>query len=190
LRHCQWHQLAILRHLFQIRNNIVSVGKFNGKCGHQAGFSLLEVLITGAIMSSGLAGLAALLFTSVSGTAQSAHQTTASMLADGMVAMQEISPSVRQVFLQSPPATITNCDQHNFCSASQFSQANLSIWQQQVENRLPRGRGVVCLDGSPFDGNVDHPECDGDNLMVVKVFWLAGVTPEASTGRLVKVVGR
>jgi type IV pilus assembly protein PilV len=158
--------------------------------GFQGGFSLLEVLITGAIMSSGLAGLAALLFTSVSGTSQSVQKTTASMLADSMVSMQEISPSTRQVFLQSPPLTITNCDEHNYCSAVQFSQANLSTWQQEVENRLPLGRGVVCLDGSPFDGNADNPECDGGTLMVVKIFWQPGANPKGSDGRLVKIAGR
>ncbi len=155
----------------------------------QKGFSLLEVLISGAIMSTGLAGLAALLLSSVSGTAQAGHRTAATMLATGMVSQIQITPAAEQTFLHSPPLVIGPCDATHACTAQQFSAFNLKSWQLEVALRLPGGRGVVCMDGSPFDGSDENMECDGGDLLVVKVFWHAGAHQESSSARVVKIVG-
>jgi len=155
----------------------------------QKGFSLLEVLISGAIMSTGLAGLAALLLSSVSGTAQAGHRTVATMLAAGLVSQIRITPAAEQTFLQSPPLVIVPCDATHACSAQQFSAFNLKTWQLEVALRLPGGLGVVCMDGSPFDGSADNVDCDGGDLLVVKVFWRAGAHQESSSARVVKVAG-
>ncbi len=168
----------------------MSSGKYGRSSRFERGFSLLEVLISGAIMSSGLAGLAALLFTSVSGTAQSGYQTTTSMLADSMLAMSEISPASRQVFLRALPASVSSCDEHSLCSARQFSESNLKSWHFQVASRLPMGQGVVCIDSSPFDGTGDHPACDGGDLLVVKVFWQADIKLMPASARVVKIARR
>ncbi len=161
--------------------------KFGRISRSQRGFSLLEVLVAGAIMSSGLAGLAALLLSSVSGTAQSGYRTTATMLADSMVSMQEISPAARDTFLRTPPIVIASCDENSSCSTFQFAESNLKIWQLQVAKRLPHGQGLVCMDSSPFDGVIDHPECDGGDLVVVKVFWQAGAKQKPSGARVVEI---
>ena len=155
----------------------------------QKGFSLLEVLISGAIMSTGLAGLAALLLSSVSGTAQAGHRTAATMLARGMVSQIQITPAAEQTFLQPPPLVIEPCDATHDCTAQQFSALNLKSWQLEVALRLPGGQGVVCMDGSPFDGSGENAECDGGNLLVVKVFWQAGAHQETSSARVVRIAG-
>ena len=155
----------------------------------QRGFSLLEVLISGAIMSTGLAGLAALLMSAVAGTAQAGHRTAATMLASGMISQIRITPVAERTFLQSPPLAIEPCDATNACTAQQFSASNLKSWQLDVALRLPGGQGVVCMDGSPFDGSVDSVECDGGDLLVVKVFWRSGANAESSGTRVVKIAG-
>jgi type IV pilus assembly protein PilV len=160
-----------------------------GRTKQQTGFSLIEVLVAGAIMSSGLAGLAMLLFASVAGTSQTVHQTSASLLADGAIAMIEISPKVHHLFLQTPPSVIAECGQGNPCSTDQFALANLKSWKNSVAEKLPGGHGVICLDNSPFDGTIDQPDCDGGSLMVVKVFWKQGAPDSGSPSRVVKVSG-
>ena len=102
----------------------------------QRGFSLLEVLIAGAIMSSGLAGLAVLLLAAVSGTAQSSNRTLASLLAESMATQIRISPASEKTFLQSPPNAILHCDAVNVCSTAQFSAANFKLWQLELADRL------------------------------------------------------
>ena len=153
----------------------------------QRGFSLLEVLISGAIMSTGLAGLAALLMASVSGTAQAGHRTAATMLASGVVSQIQITPAAERAFLETPPLVIEPCDATHACSAQQFSEFNLKSWQLEVALRLPGGRGVICMDGSPFDGSNASVECDGGDLLVVKVFWHAGAHQEPTSARVVRI---
>ena len=153
----------------------------------QQGFSLLEVLIAGAIMGSGLAGLAALLLTSVSGTAQSSNRTSASFLAESMAVQIGISPASEQVFLQSPPKAILHCDAKNTCSAAQFSAANLKLWQIELADRLPAGSGTICRDSTPFDGSTENTQCDGGKLLVVKVFWQSPARLGASLPRVVEI---
>lgn len=166
----------------------MKAGIISHKFKLQKGFSLLEVLVAGAIMSSGLAGLAALLYTSVSGTAHSSYETTASMLADSMMTLSEISPTARKALLNSPPAIVSNCNEYSNCTAQQFLQSSLNAWHRDVADLLPKGFGVVCKDSSPFDGTPEAPGCDGNALLVVKVFWQAGAKFKASDARVVKII--
>jgi type IV pilus assembly protein PilV len=168
---------------------MVFSANYQGRPKQQNGFSLIEVLVSGALMSSGMAGLAVLLFTSVSGTSQTVHQTSASLLADGAVAMIEMSPHNRHLFLQPPPPVVIECNQSNPCTAEQFALANLGAWKTTVTGRLPGGQGVICLDSSPFDGAIDQPECDGDSLIVIKIFWKQGQQLSPSPSRIVKIPG-
>lgn len=135
------------------------------------GFSLIEVLVSAVVMSSGLAGLAALLMTALSGTASAADRAAAAMLADAMVAQLRISPTVSDVFLQPAPASPPDCSAAGACSAEQFAGAALGAWQQTVMAQLPAGRGLVCLDGTPEDGSAAAPACDGQPSLAVKLFW-------------------
>jgi type IV pilus assembly protein PilV len=160
-------------------------------CGskpYQQGFSLLEVMISGAILSSGLAGLAALLLASVSGTAQTGHLTTASLLADSLAAQMVSSPSVKSVYLQEPPELTRQCNAQNSCTAEQYAAANLKSWHLELSSRLPEGEGHVCRDSSPFDGTTGQPRCDGSDHLVIKVFWQPGARLGQTVARVVKRV--
>ena len=154
---------------------------------HAKGFSLLEVLIAGAIMSSGLTGLAVMLFTAVAGTAQSGYRTTASQLADSIESMIEVSPSTRMIFLADVPDVVSICGEYNPCSTLQFSQANFKNWHGQVSGQLPGGAGSICKDSSPFDGTLDNNGCDGNGLLSIKIFWSRGARLDGSESRVVRV---
>ena len=154
----------------------------------QNGFSLIEVLVAGAILSTGLAGLAALLMSSVSGTAQTAHQSIALMLADNMSASMALSSRSVDTFLGAPPSVAPNCDVHSACTSRQFAEASFQAWDVQVRRTLPGGRGVVCRDDSPDDGTPGNPACSGSGPVVVKIFWQVGAPDGPAGGRLVRVV--
>ena len=156
----------------------------------QGGFSLVEVLVAGAILSSGLASIAALLITSVAGTAQTAHRSTAMMLAESMRANLAFSPQSINEFLIPPPSLAPICDEFSACSASQFAQSNFQAWDVQVKRALPGGLGIVCRDESPFDGVPGNTACSGGGPVVVKIFWRAGESEEPADGKLVRIVFR
>ena len=150
------------------------------------GFSLIEVLVSAAIMASGLAGLAALLLSALTGTARAADHTAAAMLADAMLARVQLSPTVPDSFIAAGPASGLDCTAAQACSAAQFAAAGLGAWQQAVARELPGGQGQVCLDDTPFDGSGTAPACDGGTRLVVKVFWSASPGPTGQ--RLVRLV--
>lgn len=154
----------------------------------QQGFSLVEVLVAGAIMGFGLAALAALLLNSMSGTAQSAYRTIASSLAESIASAVRISPSAETIFLASPPAVTQDCRAGAACSAADFAASNLKTWHIRVAVSLPEGVGVVCLDSTPQDGSAGSASCDGSGRVVVKLFWRAGARLGPVPARLVREV--
>lgn len=151
------------------------------------GFSLIEVLVATVVMSSGLAGLAALLLSALSGTARAADQAAAALLADAMHAQIALSPSVHAVLLQAPAAEPGACEGAEPCNAEQFAESGLAAWQANVVQQLPEGQGVVCLDATPNDGAPGEPACDGGAQTVVKVFWTP--LPGGESGRVVRLAG-
>lgn len=151
------------------------------------GFSLIEVLVATVVMSSGLAGLAALLLSALSGTARAADQAVAALLADAMLAQIALSPAVHAVLLQAPAAQPGACEGAEPCSAEQFAESNLAAWQASVAQQLPSGQGVVCRDATPDDGAPGEPACDGGAQTVVKVFWTP--LPGREPGRVVRLAG-
>ena len=155
----------------------------------QSGFSLLEVMVSGAILSSGLAGLAALLLASVSGTAQSGYRTTASLLADSMAAQIEITPASGEIFLLEPPSITLNCQADSGCTSAQFAASGLRAWLIEIPLRLPGGEGIICRDSTPFDGRRGAPGCDGAGQVTIKVFWQPGARLGSSPARVARVVG-
>jgi len=143
----------------------------------QRGFSLLEVLVAGGLAGWGLAALAALMLSALSGTAQSGYRMEAAMLAASLATQIGLSPAAEAVFLSSPPAVVPDCSTGTACSADDFAASNLKRWQLETSASLPGGSGVVCRDGTPQDGTADAPACDGSGRIVIKVFWRAPARP-------------
>ncbi len=138
----------------------------------QGGFSLLEILVAAVIMAVGLAGLAALLLTSITATSRAENLTSASVLADSLAAQFALSPGQQSAFTADPAtAARLECMAPASCSAAQFASQALAQWRAGIADALPGGTGVVCRDGSPDDGVPDSHACDGTGSLVVKIFW-------------------
>jgi len=140
-------------------------------CRGQNGFSLVEVLVAAAVFSLGLAGLSLLLLNSVRGSAAATNRTTAAMHAASIAELILFSPAVKANFLNPPTQTGGNCLAPEVCSEAVWAASNLTRWRQRLEQSLPRGTGLVCLDSTPDDGDVADPACDGQGSAIVKVFW-------------------
>lgn len=117
----------------------------------QCGFSLLEMSVAAAILAFGFSGLAALLISSVTQSAFSAHRTQAVLLSESLAAQLEMAGSGMPV--------------------GDFAEAALRAWRSQLRQALPSGSGLVCRDSTPEDGEPDAPACDGSGPRTVKIFW-------------------
>jgi len=53
---------------------------------------------------------------------------------------------------------------------SQWLNAQLADWRQQLEQVLPRSHSVICLDDSPADGFPEAPACQGNSRLAVKIW--------------------
>lgn len=120
----------------------------------EGGFSLLEVLISSALLATALLGLASLTLRGMEDAAASRDELVAAIL------MRDIAGSVALSGL--PPERFPEPG---------FAQRELEQWQQRVSSALPHAHGVVCLDSSPADGDPAQPACDGTGAAVAKVFW-------------------
>ncbi|MBT8061975.1 MAG: prepilin-type N-terminal cleavage/methylation domain-containing protein [Gammaproteobacteria bacterium] len=152
----------------------------------QQGFSLLEVLLAAAVMGSGLAGLAALLLAAVGGTLETSQRGQALLLAGSMAAVMQVTPAGVASFIS--PAAGAECAVGERCEPGRFASAAVRDWRSQVANRLPGGRGLVCLDSTPWDGSASEPSCDGAEPVVVKVFWSGPPASQAADQRVVQVL--
>jgi type IV pilus assembly protein PilV len=164
----------------------VQAARFPNPC---KGFSLLEVMIAGVVTSSGLAGLAALLIASVSGTAQSGYRSVAVLLANDIAAQLEAAPSGENSLVVSPVETVESCSALQACTPEEFIQRGLQAWAWDVNRQLPDGSALVCRDSTPHDGSASQPGCDGAGRISIKVFWRSGsqIIPQAPS-RHVKVL--
>ncbi len=128
----------------------------------EGGFSLLEVLISSALLATALLGLATLALRGMEDAAASRDELVAGILLrdlEGRVAVSGLAPD------QFP--------------ASGFAQRELTQWQTRVTQALPGGRGLLCLDSTPDDGSPALPACDGAGRPVTKIFWKQPLTGEA-----------
>jgi len=128
----------------------------------EGGFSLLEVLISSALLATALLGLATLALRGMEDAAASRDELVAGILMrdlEGRVAVSGLAPD------RFP--------------APGFAQDELEQWQSRVSQALPGGRGLLCRDSTPDDGSPTAPACDGAGAAVTKVFWQQPLRGEA-----------
>lgn len=152
----------------------------------QQGFSLIEVLVAVAIFSVGLLSLAGLQMVSLSGMKSAQLRSVAVQLANDMAdRMRANQTGARAGNYVGAGAADIGCAAVHYahthaapvaCTPATLAQDDLYDWNQMVQNLLPGGAGVVCVDSTPYDGTPAAPACDGvqiDNVNVyaVKVWW-------------------
>lgn len=139
----------------------------------ERGFSLIEVMVAGAVTATGLAGVTALLMSSVINTSVAEQRTIAALQARQLADMMALTPQAMLTYLADPPAITADCAAAT-CDVVQFAEYNQRIWRIAVATYLPGGRGLVCRDATPDDGTLAEPGCDGTGPMVIKLFWNDG----------------
>lgn len=134
------------------------------------GFSLVEVLVTVAIVSFGLMGLISLMFKGLQANATSGQRAMAIAqaydIADRMRAnMVGIKDGNYNAIL--PPGSSSACPINisghvgaasstlgscgecaSACTAAQIAERDACVWHEENSKLLPKGSGAVCKDGS------------------------------------------
>jgi len=144
---------------------------------HGSGFSLVEVMVATAVLGVGLAGLAALLLGSISGTASARSRTSAALMAESMAELVAISPGGSSAFFSAIPASQENCFGDSECTPTMFAAGNLVLWAAEVHRALPAATSILC-------GPADDIDCEGRSNLV-SLSWPAvqadAAAPDVST---------
>lgn len=141
----------------------------------QAGFNLLEVMISLGVLALGLAGIAALLIqgmtTSNSATLNSvavAHAQTGAEMMRGNLEAYTVGWYFGGNTSGTAPTAVT-CT--GACSEADQANNDFAKWRELLATSMPDGSGVICTDSTPDDGQPGAPACDGDGTNVIKIFW-------------------
>jgi type IV pilus assembly protein PilV len=150
-----------------------------------AGFTLMEVLVTVVILSIGLLGVAGLQLNSLRGNQNALEGSVAvTLAAEAADRIRANLPGVRNVntgeadqdaydFLDSAgadPGCISTT-----CSVDKIAQTDAYEWFTRLEALLPGGEGVICRDSTPNDGTSKAAHgCDMDpatETFAIKIWW-------------------
>jgi len=146
---------------------------------NNAGFTMLEVMISIVILAFGLLGIAGLQAFALKNTHSASMRLTATELANDMIDRMKSNhlgvsgdaynrPDAAAYKAGSVDCAVTSC------TPADVAQYDLRQWQLRVNGSLPGGVGVVCLDSTPVDGNdATAPACDGNGAVAyaVKIWW-------------------
>ena len=155
--------------------------------GRRAGFSLIELSVATAIYSMGLGSLSLMMMVAVQGTSEAGHEGVAVLQAASMAEQILMNSGAIGHYMIEPGGDPPDCGEAA-CSAEEMAAWTLHAWRNDLAVALPAGAGLVCLDGTPGDGEPADAACDGAGGPVVKVFWKipeTGDGPESGTGRQV-----
>ena len=139
--------------------------------GESSGFSLLEVLIATTVFSFGLAGFAALLLASITGSTQARREGIASMAAASLSEQIRMNPVALDRYLNPPVYVSRICSGSNQCTPEQQADYDFRLWQLELADRIQNARGLVCRDETPRDGVEGNSHCNGAGPLVIKIFW-------------------
>jgi type IV pilus assembly protein PilV len=141
----------------------------------QAGFTLIEVLVSVIILSIGLVGVAGLQAISLRNNQSAFMRSQATALAYDMADRMRSNVLSATTGLYDPTAaaTTSGCTSTSGCSEQQLAENDLAEWNAAIATYLPMGQGYVCTDSTPNDGTgFGDPQCDGaGTLMAVKIWW-------------------
>lgn len=150
----------------------------------QRGFTLVEALISVLVMSIGLLGVAALQTRSLGSTNTASKRSQAVLLASDLADRMRANRVANDLTAANNYTNIAAADNscravhyahtHNpaACTPAQLAADDLADWNARIAAILPSGSGIVCQDGTPNDGVVGTPACDGaGGAYAIKIFW-------------------
>lgn len=154
----------------------------------QRGFTLIEIMVSMTVIGFGMVALAGLMVRSMQAADIANYRTQATAMAYVMGdAMRSNIQGVVQSYyngVDTVAATNPGCASSG-CTVATEAQLDVYQWKQQIEDQLPGGIGVVCLDSTPDDGTDDaDPQCDGaGSAYAIKVFWREARSANAARQR-------
>jgi type IV pilus assembly protein PilV len=147
---------------------------FKAENPDQEGASLIEVLVSLVILSTGLLGMFGLQTISLMNVHTSHLRTQAAVMAADII--ERIHANAQGFSAGSYAAPGGQLSQACFstvgCSSSALAMHDLEEWRTALLTVLPYGEGVICRDSSPADGTPLVHNCDGfGEDHVVKIWW-------------------
>ncbi len=144
----------------------------------EAGFTLIEVLVTVLIMAVGLLGLAGLQLTALQYNHSAYMRSQATMLANDIADRMRANAVAERAgaYDVGTAAVDTDCNNNaTGCTTSELAGNDLFEWNAALASDLPAGEGVVCLDATPDDGTgpaAANHACDGGGeIYAIKIWW-------------------
>jgi type IV pilus assembly protein PilV len=159
-------------------------------CKHQAGFSLVEVLVTIVILSIGMLGSAGMQAAALQANTQTRYQVIAAALtgelAESMRGNHRIAlnttPAANPYLLSysagalaAPPVNclVNDCSANTDAQRLSSAQWQVHEWMTRLQANLPSPSVSICFDSTPFDANGQAKwACDNTgDVVVAKIAW-------------------
>ena len=152
------------------------------------GFSMVELLVAVLIFAIGLVGLAGLQLAGLRSNQSAYYRSVATQLAYDMIDRMRSNAAIfltnRESYKDVNPTTTAASNprqcETNACTPAELAVYDLKQWNTQLAAQLPGGRGIVCLDSTPYDDNTPtigdsaNPTgaCDGlGKMYAIKIWW-------------------
>ncbi|MBT9464951.1 type IV pilus modification protein PilV [Hydrogenophaga sp.] len=160
-------------------------------CTHQAGFSLIEVLVTIIILSIGMLGSAGMQAAALQANTQTRYQVVAAALAGELaeamrgnhrVALNTLPTANPYLIdhdsgaLVAPPVNcrVDTCSGNTDAQRLSNAQWQVHEWMGRLQSELPSPRVRICFDSTPFHATTGAAEWDCDDtgdVLVAKIAW-------------------
>lgn len=155
----------------------------------QQGVTLLEVLIAIVVLSFGLLGMLGMLMNGLKMTSSSHYRTIAAQQLTAMADMINANPSLIGTYANATPMTPSSttvaatCFTTGGCGTA-LPPTDYKLWQDNLRALLPNdtGRGILCLDATPADGNSGAFACDNTGRPTIKICWNENARVAISSG--------
>ncbi len=150
----------------------------------------MEVLVALVVFSIGLLGIATLQMTGMKQTHNSHVRSVAVGHAQGLAERMRTNPTALangdynvgapSAPLAAMPSTYATDCEANDCTAAEMAAYDLVQWNDPndafpdagLDDALPQGVGMVCVDSTPDDGDPADWQCDyAGDVYAVKVQW-------------------
>lgn len=154
--------------------------KVFNKSKYQAGFSLIEVLVTLLVLSIGLLGLAGLQGRSLINSNESYHRSTVTNLSNDIInrmtanRVSALNAGYHTNTAGGLSIEAVDCDTATGCSAGDLIGHDLFSWDADLNAQLESGQGLVCLDSTPNDNDASPNDGRCDTIgpvYAIKIWW-------------------
>lgn len=143
-----------------------------------AGATLIEILVTLLVVAIGLLGMAGLQTVSLRQLQSAYLRTQAGILASDMLerVLANREGAALGVYEGGVAGLNPDCESLAGCDATELAGHDITQWQGVLQDSLPAGTGIVCIDSTPHDGTPEATGCDGAVLgsatfHAVKIWW-------------------